>query len=101
MTFWQWAEIYLNLEEVKKLTTYEDRKLKVSNLVEFFGDKPLSAITPEEIAAYRAQRVQYKRICCEKCQRPLRGQSAEAVAGGDRMPRCRSQCKRSIMTTRL
>lgn len=36
MTFRHWAKIYLELEEVKKIATYTDRKLKVSHLVEFF-----------------------------------------------------------------
>jgi integrase len=67
MTFSRWAKIYLELEEVKKITTYEDRKLKVRHLVEFFGDKPLAAITPEDVAMYREQRGQYKRVPCPTC----------------------------------
>ena len=67
MTFRQWAAIYLELEQIKKLGTYDDRKLKVKNLVEFFGDKPLHLITPDDVAQYRRQRVQYKRIDCAKC----------------------------------
>jgi integrase len=67
MTFRQWAKIYLDLEEVKKITTYEDRKLKVRHLVDFFGDKPLAEITPEDVAMYREQRRQYKRIPCPRC----------------------------------
>ncbi len=71
VTFRQWANIYLDIEEVKKITTYEDRKLKVSHLVEFFGDKPLVAITPEDVAMYREQRVQYKRMSCSICKKPV------------------------------
>jgi len=69
MTFSQWAKIYLELEEVKKITTYADRRLKVRHLVEFFGDKPLVAITPEDVAMYRQQRGQYKRIPCPSCNK--------------------------------
>ena len=68
VSFREWAETYLNLEIVKRLNTYEDRRLKVRNLVEFFGDKPLVAITPEDVAQYRAARVQYRRIECPQCQ---------------------------------
>ena len=32
------------------------------------GDKSLGAITPEDVTAYRAQRVQYKRIRCVQCR---------------------------------
>jgi integrase len=71
MTFRHWAKIYLELEEVKKIATYTDRKLKVSHLVEFFGDKPLAAITPEDVAMYREQRVQYRRIPCPVCEKPV------------------------------
>ena len=39
----------------------------MENLVAFFGDKPLRAISPHDVTAYRAQRVQYKRIACERC----------------------------------
>lgn len=42
---------------MKTLRTYEDRKLKVSNLVAFFGKRSLASIAPEDVEAYRAQRV--------------------------------------------
>src|SRR5688572_2825353 len=58
VTFREWADVYLGLAEVKKLNSYVDRKLKVRNLVEFFGDTPLNAITPEDVAQYRDARVQ-------------------------------------------
>ena len=48
--FREWGEIYLGLEEVKRLNSYVDRQLKGKNLTEFFGDKPLNAITPEDVA---------------------------------------------------
>ena len=57
VTFAEWAETYLQLEQVRNIRTYEDRKLKVSNLVAFFGKKPLASITTEDVEAFRAQRV--------------------------------------------
>jgi len=83
VTFREWAETYLSLEEVRKLTTYEDRKLKVSHLVEFFGDRPLASITPADVAVYRAQRVRYPRTKCEKCAKPL-GKAVCPVCGWER-----------------
>jgi len=83
VTFRDWAETYLSLEEVRKLTTYEDRKLKVSHLVEFFGDRPLASITPDDVAVYRAQRVRYPRTKCEKCAKPL-GKAVCSVCGWKR-----------------
>ncbi len=83
ITFREWAKTYLSLEEVRKLTTYEDRKLKVSHLVEFFGNRPLSSITPNDVAVYRAQRVRYTRMKCEKCGKPL-GKAVCSVCGWKR-----------------
>ena len=68
VTFRQWAKQYLALEPVRKLRGYTNRKLYVENLVRFFGDKPLGAITPEDVTAYRAQRVRYKRRRCPECR---------------------------------
>jgi hypothetical protein len=59
---------YLALEPIKKLRGYASRKLYVENLVRFFGDKSLGAITPADVTAYRAQRVQYKRVRCAACR---------------------------------
>ena len=69
VTFREWAETYLGLEEIRKLNTYEDRKLKVGHLVEYFGDRPLLSITPEDVAAYRAQRMRYSMTTCAGCQK--------------------------------
>lgn len=71
VTFREWAETYLGLEQVRKLTTYADRKLKVSHLAEFFGDRPLASITPDDVAVYRSQRVGYSRTICGNCKKPL------------------------------
>jgi integrase len=67
VTFRQWANQYLALETVKRLRGYAIRKLYVENLVEFLGDSALGSITPEDVTAYRAQRVRYKRIRCTSC----------------------------------
>ena len=68
VTFRQWGRQYLGLETIKRLRGYAIRKLYVENQVRFFGDKPLGAITSEDVTAYRAQRVQYKRIRCAHCR---------------------------------
>jgi len=82
-TLREWAETYLSLEEVRELKTYEDRKLKVGHLVEFFGDRPLASITPEDVAAYRAQRVRYPMITCNRCQKRL-GKAVCSICGWKR-----------------
>jgi integrase len=83
VTFREWADTYLSLEEVRKLATYEDRKLKVGHLVQFFGDRPLSSITPEDVAAYRAQRVRYPMLTCAGCHKLL-GKAVCAACGWKR-----------------
>ena len=57
ITFCQWAEQYLQLEQVKKLKSYRMRKDIVRNLVRFFKNKPLGSITAEDVRKYRQQRV--------------------------------------------
>jgi integrase len=57
LTFRQWAEQYLELEQVKKLKSYRMRTDYVRNLINYFNNKPLGAITPEDVRRYRAQRV--------------------------------------------
>ena len=57
VTFRQWAQQYLDLEQVKKLKSYRLRRDHVRNLVSFFNNKPLGAITPEDVRKYRQQRV--------------------------------------------
>jgi integrase len=57
VTFSQWAETYLQLEEVKSLRSYKDRVETVRyQLIPFFGRKELSDITAEDIENYRNQR---------------------------------------------
>lgn len=74
VTFRQWADEYLHLESVTRLRSYAIRKVYVENLVEFFGQKPLGAITPQDVRQYRAQRVRYRRIACPRCRaQPQRG----------------------------
>ncbi len=68
LTFREWAEVYLEQEEVTRLRSYEDRKRKVRHLVEFFGSKLLREITPKDVEEYRRQRVQYDIVECPQCQ---------------------------------
>jgi len=56
-TFAVWGETYLSLEEVKALSTYQDRVESVRlQLIPFFGKKSLADITPADVEAFRAQR---------------------------------------------
>ena len=56
-TFSQWAETYLQLEEVKSLRSYKDRVATIRfQLIPFFGRKELQDITAEDIENYRAKR---------------------------------------------
>jgi integrase len=71
-TFRQWAAMYLQLESVKKLKSYSLRRLYVAYLTQFFGDKLLAAITPDDVRRYRAQRVRYRSIRCAVCQKLVR-----------------------------
>ncbi|GKS62891.1 integrase [Nitrospira sp.] len=60
LTFAEWAEIYLASEEIQRLRSLKDRVNVVClQLLPFFGKKYLSAITPEDVEAYRAQRTKY------------------------------------------
>ena len=55
--FKAWGETYLQLEAVRRLHSYKDRRDTVTlQLIPFFGKKALTAITAEEVEAYRAQR---------------------------------------------
>jgi integrase len=55
--FSAWALMYLELEEVKTLSTYQDRYESVHyQLNPFFGSKLLGDITPGDVEAFRAQR---------------------------------------------
>ena len=57
MTFQEWAQEYLGLEEIKRLASYKDRCQTVRlQLVPFFGRKRLPDITPADVEAYRAAR---------------------------------------------
>jgi hypothetical protein len=66
-----------------KKITYADRKLKGSRGVEFFGDRPLASITPDDVAEYRVQRVGYSRTTCGECGKAL-GKVASPVCGWKR-----------------
>src|SRR5262245_11278963 len=57
LTFKEWGETYLNLEEVKRLRSYKDRDDIVrAQLIPFFGGKLLGEITPADVEAFRTQR---------------------------------------------
>ena len=57
VTFKEWGENYLNLEEVKQLRSYQDRvEIVRLQLIPFFDGKPLREIQPENVEAYRLQR---------------------------------------------
>ncbi|MEK6641010.1 MAG: site-specific integrase [Nitrospirota bacterium] len=57
LTFKEWGEAYLELEEIKRLRSIKDRINVVRlQLIPFFGRKHLTAITAEEVEVYRAQR---------------------------------------------
>ena len=94
ITFREWAETYLSLEEVRKLTTYADRKLKVGHLVEYFGDRPLLSIVPEDVAAYRAQRMCYPMMTCAGCQKLI----GRAICPGCGWKRSDSPVPASVQT---
>lgn len=57
LTFQEWGERYLELEEIQRLRSRKDRvHVMRLQLIPFFGKKHLTAITPEDVEAYRAQR---------------------------------------------
>jgi integrase len=60
ITFEEWATDYLQLEEVQRLRSLKDRVNVVRlQLIPYFGKKHLTAITPEDVEAYRAQRKKF------------------------------------------
>lgn len=57
ITFEEWATDYLQLEEIQRLRSLKDRVNVVRlQLIPYFGKKHLTAITPEDVEAYRGQR---------------------------------------------
>ena len=57
LLFKEWALRYIELEEVKRLKSYRDRKRIITHqLIPYFGSTLLQEIRPEHIEAYRAQR---------------------------------------------
>jgi len=56
-TFAEWGELYLGLEQVKALNSYDDRVNAIQRqLIPFFGKKALNEIKAEDVEAYRIQR---------------------------------------------
>lgn len=57
ISFKEWGETYLSLEEVKRLRSYKDRVEIVRNqLIPFFGPRLLAEIKPVDVENYRGQR---------------------------------------------
>jgi integrase len=57
LTFKEWGETYLNLEEVRHLRSYMDRVHIVRHqLIPFFGGKLLTEITPRDVEEFRRPR---------------------------------------------
>jgi integrase len=57
VSFKEWGETYLNLEEVKALRSYKDRlEIVRHQLIPFFNGKPLGDIKPIDVETFRAQR---------------------------------------------
>src|SRR5262249_16960288 len=57
LLFSDWALKYLGLEEVKALSTFQDRYESVHyQLIPFFGSQLLGDITPADVENFRAQR---------------------------------------------
>jgi integrase len=57
MTFKEWGETYLDLEEVKRLRSYRDRiEIVRYQLIPFFGGVVLTEIKPVDVESFRAQR---------------------------------------------
>ena len=57
VTFKEWGETYLGLEEVKRLRSYKERQHALTlQLIPFFGSKAITEITAEDVEAYRGQR---------------------------------------------
>lgn len=94
VTFRDWAETYLSLEEVRKLATYEDRRLKMGHLVEYFWDRPLLSIVPEDVAAYRVQRMYFSMRKCVKCEKLI----GRAICPGCGWERTDSPSPASVQT---
>src|SRR5438132_2566136 len=57
VTFKEWGEAYLELEEMKRLRSRKDRVNVVRlQLIPFFGKKHFTAITAQDVEVYRSQR---------------------------------------------
>src|SRR5262249_23702319 len=56
-TFAQWAQEYIEIEEVKRLRSYRERCQRISKmLMPFFGKKLLQDLTVQDIESYRRER---------------------------------------------
>lgn len=68
ITFRQWAARYISLEEVRRLSSYGTLKIQVQTLVDFFGEKRLDDIKPDDLRLFRDQRVKYHTVRCGNAQ---------------------------------
>ena len=55
--FSEWAKQYLELEEVKRLRSYQGRAHSIGKLVAFIGKKLLNEIRVRDVEAFRSQRI--------------------------------------------
>jgi integrase len=56
-TFWQLAQWYLDLAEVKAKRSYDRDQLSLRKLIPMFGDRLLKDITPALVEAYKQKRL--------------------------------------------
>ena len=57
MTFAQWASEYVEIEEVKKLRSYPERRQRITKvLVPYFGKKLLQDLTAKDVEDFRQER---------------------------------------------
>jgi integrase len=68
ITFRQWVARYISLEEVRRLSSYGTLKIQARTLVDFFGEKRLDDIKPEDLRLFRDQRVKYHTVRCGNAQ---------------------------------
>ena len=56
MTFKEWGEEYVQIEEVRKLRSYRERRQRIERvLVPFFGKKNLHGIAAKDVEDFRRQ----------------------------------------------
>ncbi|MDK2743225.1 MAG: site-specific integrase [Nitrospira sp. BO4] len=62
-TFAQWAEQYMQIEEVKRIRSYRERCQRITKrLVPAFGQKLLRDLTVQDVEQYRRERAAYRAL---------------------------------------